>query len=245
MEVDRYKNSQGSKARTTKLILVNPNNDCKIEKTEQYIPDVYSKQELKMFLDKIRNTDIAVPVMLIGYYGLRRSEAIGLKWNRINFEDNQITIAHTVVSTTINQKHIIEKKDIPKNTSSYRTFPLEPVLKEFLERAYKSQQDNKKLFCNAYLNTDNYVSVKIDGSLISPDMIFKKFSEFLKDNNFRKIRLHDLRHSVASILLNNGTNLRKVQGWCGHSNVSTTEIYTHLDSSSKEHSAQIMSNILT
>ena len=233
------------KARKTKLILVNPNNDCKIEKPEQYIPDVYSKQELKMFLDKIRNTDIAVPVMLIGYYGLRRSEAIGLKWNRINFEDNQITIAHTVVSTTINHKHIIEKKDIPKNTSSYRTFPLEPVLKEFLELAYKSQQDNKKLFGNAYLNTDNYVSVKIDGSLISPDMLSKKFSKFLKDNNFRKIRLHDLRHSVASILLNNGANLREVQEWCGHSNVSTTEIYTHLDSSSKEHSAQIMSNILT
>lgn len=233
------------KARKTKLILVNPNNDCKIEKPEQYIPDVYSKQELKIFLDKIRNTDIAVPVMLIGYYGLRRSEAIGLKWNRINFEDNQITIAHTVVSTTINHKHIIEKKDIPKNTSSYRTFPLEPVLKEFLELAYKSQQDNKKLFGNAYLNTDNYVSVKIDGSLISPDMLSKKFSKFLKDNNFRKIRLHDLRHSVASILLNNGANLREVQEWCGHSNVSTTEIYTHLDSSSKEHSAQIMSNILT
>lgn len=67
---------------------------------------------------------------------------IGLKWDRVNFEDNQITIAHTVVSTTINHKHIIEKKDIPKNSSSYRTFPIEPVLKEFLERAYKSQQDN-------------------------------------------------------------------------------------------------------
>lgn len=233
------------KARKTKLILVNPNNDCKIEKPDPYIPSVYSKQELKMFLDKIGDTDIAVPIMLIGYYGLRRSEAIGLKWDRVNFEDNQITIAHTVVSTTINHKHIIEKKDIPKNSSSYRTFPIEPVLKEFLERAYKSQQDNKKLFGNAYLNTDNYVSVKIDGSLISPDMLSKKFSKFLKDNDFRKIRLHDLRHSVASILLNNGANLREVQEWCGHSNVSTTEIYTHLDSSSKEHSAQIMSNILT
>ena len=175
---------------------------------------------------------------------LEEVKQFGVKWERVNFEDNQVTIAHTVVSTTVNHKHIIEKKDIPKNNPSYRTFPLEPVLKEFLEQAYNSQEKNKQLFGNAYLNDDNYVSVKMDGSLISPDSLSKQFSKFLKDNNLRKIRLHDLRHSVASILLNNGANLREVQEWCGHSNVSTTEIYTHLDSSSKEHSSKIIANIL-
>lgn len=232
------------KARKTKLILVNPNVDCQIVKPDPYIPSVYSKKELKTFLDKIKDTDIAVPIMLIGVYGLRRSEAIGVKWDRINFEDNQLTIAHTVVQTTINNKRIIDKKDIPKNTSSYRTFPLKDFLKDFLKETYKKQEENKKLFGNSYLNKENYVCVKMDGSLILPDTLSKKFKKFLKDNNLREIRLHDLRHSVATILLNNGANLREVQDNMGHSNVSTTEIYTHLDSSSKEHTANIMNDIL-
>ena len=232
------------KARKTKLILVNPNTDCQIVKPDPYIPSVYSKKELKTFLDKIKDTDIAVPIMLIGVYGLRRSEAIGVKWERVNFEDSQLTIAHTVVQTTINKKRIVDKKDIPKNNSSYRTFPLKDFLKEFLKETYERQEENKKIFGNSYLNKENYVCVKMDGSLILPDTLSKKFKKFLKDNNLREIRLHDLRHSVATILLNNGAHLREVQDNMGHSNVSTTEIYTHLDSSSKEHTANIMNDIL-
>ena len=231
------------KAKKTKIIVINPNNDCQIEKPKQFIPKVYSKKELTNFLEKIKNTDIAVPIMLIGFYGLRRSEALGVKWERVNFEDNQLTIAHTVTQTTINHKSIIDKKDIPKNNPSYRTFPIEAILKDFLQQSYDNQQANRKLFGNSYLNEENYVSVNMEGSLILPNTLTKKFKNFLKDNNLREIRLHDLRHSVASILLNNGANLREVQEWCGHSNVSTTEIYTHLDSTSKEHSAKIMCNI--
>ncbi len=231
------------KARKTKLITINPNEDCEIEKPKQFIPNVYSKKELKNFLDKIKNTDIAVPIMLIGCYGLRRSEAIGLKWERINFEDNQITIAHTVTITSVNHKSVLEKKDIPKNNSSYRTFPLKPIIKNFLEQAYKQQKENKKLFGNSYLNDENYVCVRMDGSLITPNTLTKKFKKFLQKNNLRGIRIHDLRHSVATILLNNGANLREVQDNMGHSNVSTTEMYTHLDSSSKEHTANIMNSI--
>lgn len=64
------------KARKTNLIMMNPNRDCQIEKPKQFIPNVYSKRELTTFLEKIKNIDIAVPIMLIGFYGLRRSEAL-------------------------------------------------------------------------------------------------------------------------------------------------------------------------
>lgn len=176
---------------------------------------------------------------------LEEVKPYGVKWERINFEDDKITIAHTVTVTSIGHKSVIEKKDILKNNSSYRTFPLKPVIKNFLEQSYEQQKRNKELFGNAYLNNENYVSVNMDGSLISPNALTKKFAKFLKDNNLRKIRVHDIRHSVATILLNNGANLREVQDNMGHSNVSTTEIYTHLDSSNKEHTASIMNDILS
>lgn len=73
------------KARKTKLIAINPNEDCQIEKPKQFIPSVYSETELATFLDKIKDTDIAVPIMLIGCYGLRRSEALRSKMGKNKF----------------------------------------------------------------------------------------------------------------------------------------------------------------
>ena len=174
---------------------------------------------------------------------LENLKPYGIKRPRINMAANEITIAHTVVATTVNNKRILVKKDIPKNNSSYRTLPMIPTIKEFLLNIEQKQDKNRKLFGKNYKNTDNYVCVDSEGVLIHPDALTRKFKKFLKDNNLKKIRLHDLRHSVGSLLIKNAST-REVQEWLGHSNVSTTEIYTHLDSSSKQNSANIIANII-
>lgn len=230
------------KARKMKLIEVNPADECSLEKPRQYIPQIYNSNQLKHFLDKIKGTDIEVPVMLVAYYGLRREEVLGLKWNRIDFENETITIAHTVTTTTINHKHIINKEDIAKNNSSYRTLPLIPNIKQFLLHIKAKQDTNKKFFGNAYKNNDNYVCVNDEGELINPNTLTRKFTKFLNDNNLEKIRFHDLRHSVGSLLIKQ-VSTREVQEWLGHSNVSTTELYTHLDCSSKQTTANVISNV--
>lgn len=104
-------------------------------------------------------------------------------------------------------------------------------------RYYKLQ--NRKLcgnsYCKDYLD---YVYVNQIGELIAPGYITRYFPEFLKKHGLRKIRFHDLRHSCASLLYSNGVNLRDIQEWLGHSDISTTSnIYTHLDFSSKVDSA--------
>ena len=231
------------KAKKMKLIETNPADECCLEKPRQFIPQIYNSSELKIFLEKIKDIEIEIPVMLVAYYGLRREEALGLKWNRIDFENDTITIAHVVTTTTINHKHIINKVDIAKNNSSYRTLPLIPVVKDFLLKVKRKQDKSKKLFGNAYKNYDNYVCVNDEGELIKPNTLTRKFSKFLKDNNLRKIRLHDLRHSVGSLLIKE-ISTREVQEFLGHSNVSTTELYTHLDCSSKQVAANVISNVL-
>lgn len=200
------------KAKKLKVIPINPADECIIEKPKQYIPQVYNQSELKVFLDKIKGIDIEVPTMITAWYGFRREETMGLKWDRIDFDNDTITIAHTVSVTTINHKRVIVKKDIPKNKSSYRTLPLIPEIKKFLLKVKRHQDQQKMLFGNSYKNDENYICVDDEGKLISPDIVSKHFKSFLEDNKLRIIRFHDLRHSIGSLLIKKSST-REVQIW--------------------------------
>lgn len=83
------------------------------------------------------------------------------------------------------------------------------------------------------------------GDLIMPNTVTEGFAKLLADNGLRKIRFHDLRHSCASLLLKHGVPMKQIQEWLGHSDISTTAtIYAHLDSQSKQLSAETMANTL-
>lgn len=75
---------------------------------------------------------------------------------------------------------------------------------------------------------------------------FSFFTKLLKKNNLRVIRFHDLRHTCASLLLDEGSNMKQIQVWLGHSNYNTTaNIYAHVDSNSMNESANAISNVLS
>ena len=83
------------------------------------------------------------------------------------------------------------------------------------------------------------------GNLISPHRITTSFAKFLKKNHFPPIRFHDLRHSCASILVQNGVSMKAIQEWLGHSNFSTTaNTYSHLDYSSKVKSGEKIEELI-
>lgn len=191
----------------------------------------YDKNEMKMFLAKIKGHPMEVPFTLAVYYGFRRSEVLGLRWSAIDFEHKLITINH---------KFVLEEKELLfmdklKTDASHRTLPLIPVVEELLLRHKKKIAENKKLYGNTY-NKDflDYVCVDELGKIIYPDNLSKTFKRVLEKNGFRDIRLHDLRHSCASNMLANGVPLKEIQEWLGHSNFATTaDVYSHLDFSFK------------
>ncbi|MGM1020811.1 MAG: site-specific integrase [Bacillota bacterium] len=185
--------------------------------------------------------------MLAAFYGLRRSEVVGLKWTAINFEDKTISIRHTVIPVYFEGKEYVIEKDWTKNKSSRRTLPLVPAFEELLLRIREIQRLNKALCGNSYC-TDygEYIYLDKLGQRIKPGYITQNFTRTLKKHGLRRIRYHDLRHSCASLLLANGINMKEIQEWLGHSNYSTTaNTYSHLEYSSKVSSAQTKSEVLT
>ena len=177
------------------------------------------------------------------FYGLRRSEAIGLKWDAIDFQNNTITIKHTVISCCIDGKLVQEARDTTKTKSSMRTLPLVPEFKERLLKQ-KAQQDEYRRVCGRSYNREylDYICVDEMGNLVTPQYVTDAFPKLLEKNGLRKIRFHDLRHSCASLLLSNGVPMKQIQEWLGHSDFSTTaNVYAHLDYNSKRSSADAMS----
>ncbi|WP_018885764.1 tyrosine-type recombinase/integrase [Paenibacillus massiliensis] len=229
-----------------KLIVANPANLVERPKKNNYVASFYNVEEMNQLLAAILGEKIELAIILAAFYGLRRSEVVGLKWSAIDLMNRTITIKHTVTSGTLDGKFIEIEKDRTKNKASRRTLPLVDKFYEILmcmkeqQEAYRSSYGNT--YCTDYLD---YIYLDALGQRIKPGYITQHFPILLKRYRFRRIRYHDLRHSCASLLLSNGVSMKEVQEWLGHSDYATTaNIYSHLEYNSKVSSAQIMSDVL-
>ena len=230
------------------LIKSNPADKIERPKKNNYIASYYTGEELSVLFKASKGDPLELPIILAAYYGLRRSEILGLKWDAINFETEKISIRYTVteVSNGAGKGNVIVEKERTKSKASRRVLPLVPVIKETLLNMKQEQADNKRLCGSSY--NDKYlefVNVNKLGERIKPNYITQHFTILLERHGLRKIRFHDLRHSCASLLYANGVSLKEIQQWLGHSDISTTaNIYTHLDYSSKEATANAILSVL-
>ena len=216
-----------------------PSNPCpfvKLPACQRYEAKFYTKSQIDELLEKIKSEPLYPLIRLTALYGLRRSEALGLCWDCVNYEAETITIRRTVSKVTT-----VVAKDKTKNNSSRRSFPMTPDIKQLLLELQTQQEKDKKFFGKEYHDCD-YVFRWPDGRPFSPDYVSDKFPRLLKANNMPKIRFHELRHSAASNLLSMGFSLKDVQEWLGHSDIKTTaNIYGHLDAKRKKSMAEALS----
>ena len=226
------------------LIDVNPADKVERPKKDRYVGSFYDADEVNALFEAAKGSKLEFPILFGAFYGLRRSEAIGLKWDAIDFDQNTITIRHTVTSCDLDGKRVLVASDTTKTKSSMRTLPLVPFMRERLLTQKEEQQENRRLCGRSYIKEYlEYVCVNEIGDLIKPHYVTESFPKLLKTNGMRQIRYHDLRHSCASLLLANGVPMKQIQEWLGHSDFSTTaNIYAHLDYSSKLTSADAMLN---
>ena len=218
----------------------NPADKIQRPKKIRFESKPYNQAELDALFKAVKGTDLELGVILAAFYGLRRGEAVGLKWDAIDFDNKTISIRHTVTQARIDGKSTIIEKDRTKTQSSNRSLPLVPPFEKLLH-LMKQQQDLNKKLCGDCYNYDyeDYIYVNPMGERVKPGYLTQAFPEFLESHGMRRIRFHDLRHSCATLLYVNVVALKDIQEWLGHSDISTTSnIYTHLDFNSNVASAQ-------
>lgn len=228
------------------LIPTNPADKIERPRKNTFKGNSYDEAELNKLFETVKGEKIELAVLAAAFYGLRRSEIVGLQWKAIDFVEKTITIQHTVTEVILHGKIARLEEDRTKNKSSYRVLPLVSQFEDLLLRLKEEQEYNKEICGNSY-NREfmEYIYVDPMGSRIKPGYITQHFALVLKKHELRKIRFHDLRHSCATLLLTNGVKMKAIQEWLGHSDFSTTaNIYAHLDYSEKVESANLMSNIL-
>ncbi|MGD9901437.1 MAG: tyrosine-type recombinase/integrase [Spirochaetales bacterium] len=211
----------------------------KKEKPEHHF---YTEEDMKKLFQYLESNSYELPFKIAAYYGFRRSEIIGLKWDSIDFINKTIKVKHKVI--VLNGE--VLASDRLKTSASYRTLPLIAEIEKMLLEKQQEIEKNKNWYGNSYNNKYNdYIMVNEIGDLILPDTLTENLQKILKRHNLKYIRLHDLRHSCASLLLANGIQMKQIQEWLGHSNYSTTaDIYSHLDYSSKIESAKTIEKTL-
>ena len=114
------------------MIPTNPADKVERPRKEAFQAGFYDKDEINALFAASKGTNLEIPIMLAAFYGPRRSEAVGLKWDCVDFERNTITIRHTVTCFTMDGKRQMVASDTTKTKSSMRTLPLVPAISERL-----------------------------------------------------------------------------------------------------------------
>lgn len=221
-----------------RLLAANPVRSSRKPSVETYRVEVYSAAEARRMLQALEGEPIwlRLVVHLAIASGLRRGEMIGLEWRHIDLQEGIIRIEQGALVMPREPQTI----DDTKNEASAQPIPIDPeghfctLLREWRERQ-PAPVDGQPHF----IFTDDA------GAWIHADDVTKGFVDFLKRHGLRRIRLHDLRHTYATLQLDAGTPLATVSELLRHSNQTTTaNIYAHGTPTRRHHAAKLITSIL-
>lgn len=205
----------------------------------------YDEEEVKNMLNILENDEhttlkMKIFITLLVGTGMRRGEACALMWSDINFTNKTLFVRRSI--NYISNKGKIEKG--PKNLSSIRKITLTPALIDLL-LDYKKWQDEEKAKIGEEWTENNLVFPNSYGGYLHPDVPTTAFKRFLRRTGLREVSLHSLRHSNASMLITNGSDVRTVAGRLGHSNPTTTlKTYSHVFKQADVAAAESLNNVL-
>ena len=213
------------------LIVSNPASATRTPKGEAKELTVWSADEARRFLDAIAEERLVGLWTLALHTGLRRGELAGLRWRDVDLDAGTLTVAQQ--RTTANYTVVITT---PK-AKSQRQLLLAPATVAAL-KSHLQRQRKERLALGPDWTDSGYVFVDQAGVEIHPQRFTKLFDEVLKRTGAPKIRLHDLRHTMASLALEAGVHPKVVQEQLGHSAIAVTlDTYSHVPQAVRRDSA--------
>ena len=207
-----------------------------------------TQEQAQKLVSDARGHHLEALFILAVMTGMRRGELLALRWSDIDFDNGSLQVHHTVRRVSIRgytgsgpKTKLTESE--PKTTSSRRMIVLPPFLVDVLKKHRIRQLEERLQAGNAWVE-NNLVFCNPHGTFREPSTVYKTFQRFLKDAGLPTMRLHDLRHSAATLLLTMGVHVKVVQELLGHSNaLMTLNTYSHVLPSLQKDAMDKMSNL--
>lgn len=201
--------------------------------------ETWTADELRSFLGSIEDHELYPLFLLYATTGMRRGEALALRWADVDLEKGQLAIRRTLVVVS----HRLEES-APKTKRSRRTISLDSTTVAALRRHRKAQLEARMGFGAAWVDRD-LVFTRGDGDWLHPEKVSKTFSRLARDAELPAIRLHDLRHTYATLALAGGVPAKVVSDRLGHATVAfTLDVYTHAVPDLEEEAAETVARMV-
>ena len=179
----------------TDMLIQNVADKVDRPRKNSFQPVFLSADEMQKMFEALRGTKLELPVLVAAFYGFRRGEVLGLKWDAIDFERGTISVIRTVTTITLDGKQAEIEQQSAKTKSSLRTLPLIGSFREYFMQVKEAQELNKQVCGNCYnYEYDGFVFVDELGERMRVEYLTNAFPKFLESHGLRRMRFHDLRH---------------------------------------------------
>ncbi len=232
------------------ILIKNVNKGCVLPKKEKIEIQPLTVNEIEKLLETAKGNSLYPIILLEIFTGMRKGEILGLQWKDVNFIDKELYVRNNLARINDEGKYDDEKNHTklallnPKTAASKRTIPLNDKVIDELKK-HKNRQNRLKMKNRLVWEEQDMVFCKSNGLFYDPRKLLEEYHQLLKKAGIRKSRFHDLRHTFASILLNQGESIKTIQSLLGHADITTSmAIYAHLSEDKKRETIVDMLDVI-
>lgn len=229
-----------------RIITENPNRYTTIPKKVRYEASVLTKEEVNRLLTEAKQEELYPIVITTVYSGMRKGEVMALKWENVDFVEKRIYVKNSLCRVVDDkadgkgQRHARYVIMEPKTKKSIRMIPMLDEVYEALQEQKRRQDKEKDRYKEVYQD-QGLVFADCTGNFLPQRTFMDKYHMFLEKYNIQNVRFHDLRHTFASLLIEEDVSMKVVQELLGHSTITTSmDIYTHISDKKKEEALKLI-----